>query len=216
MKVRASPQHFAPAISLGATVPRIRIPLIVPLVAAVATFAAGGAARAQAPADSLDVKSAAHIRGQYLDDMDSVHVKILALANAIPANKYSWRPAAGVRSVSEVLMHVAGEWYFFAPMSVGLTAPPDFLKPNQKPNERLAELEKTTSKPAVLAELNKSWAYCKDQLGKADVSTMTGKYKPWGVTIMQAALGMTGDQHEHLGQLIAYSRSVGVKPPWSK
>jgi hypothetical protein len=45
---------------------------------------------------------------------------------------------------------------------------------------------------------------------------LTGKYKPWGMTLDQAAFGMTGDQHEHLGQLIAYARSVGVTPPWSK
>jgi hypothetical protein len=27
---------------------------------------------------------------------------------------------------------------------------------------------------------------------------------------------MTDDLHEHLGQLIAYARSIGVKPPWNK
>ena len=36
------------------------------------------------------------------------------------------------------------------------------------------------------------------------------------MTIDAAAFGMTGDLHEHLGQLIAYSRSVGVKPPWTQ
>ena len=68
----------------------------------------------------------------------------------------------------------------------------------------------------VLAELDKSWAHCKAQLKAADPAQLTGKYKPWGVTIDQAALGMAGDEHEHLGQLIAYARSIGVKPPWSK
>jgi hypothetical protein len=31
-----------------------------------------------------------------------------------------------------------------------------------------------------------------------------------------AALMLIFDQHEHLGQLIAYARSNGVVPPWSK
>jgi hypothetical protein len=35
-------------------------------------------------------------------------------------------------------------------------------------------------------------------------------------TFPQLAFGMTGDLHEHLGQLIAYARSVNVVPPWSK
>ena len=57
----------------------------------------------------IDAKAAAYLRDRYLADMDTVHVKIMALANAIPADKYAWRPAQGVRSVSEVLMHVASE-----------------------------------------------------------------------------------------------------------
>ncbi|MEO7711628.1 MAG: hypothetical protein ABIV10_01765 [Gemmatimonadaceae bacterium] len=49
-----------------------------------------------------------------------------------------------------------------------------------------------------------------------DAATLTGRYAPWKVTLVEAAFGMTGDMHEHLGQLIAYARSNGVKPPWSK
>ena len=32
--------------------------------------------------------------------------QMVALADAIPAGKYSWRPAPGVRTVSEVFMRV--------------------------------------------------------------------------------------------------------------
>jgi hypothetical protein len=68
----------------------------------------------------------------------------------------------------------------------------------------------------MLDQLNKSWAYGRAQLAEADASKLTGNYKPWGVSLPQAAFGMTGDQHEHLGQLIAYARANGVKPPWSR
>jgi uncharacterized damage-inducible protein DinB len=168
--------------------------------------------RAVAAQDALDVKSAARIRQEYLDDMDSTHVKFMALASAIPADKYSWRPGAGVRSVSEVLMHIVGEWYFFGPKSVGGKEPSDFGVPKDK----LAALETITAKDQVIAELEKSWTYFKGQVNGIDPATLTGKYKPWGLTLTASAFGMTGDQHEHLGQLIAYARSVGVKPPWSK
>ncbi|HTE45011.1 MAG TPA: DinB family protein [Gemmatimonadaceae bacterium] len=162
--------------------------------------------------DALDVASATRIRKEYLDDMDSVHVKFMALAKAIPADKYSWRPGAGVRSVSEVLMHIVGEWYFYGPQSVGGKPPADF----GVPKEKLPALEKITAKDQVIAELDKSWAHCKVAMGAVDPKTLTGKYKPWGQTLTNSALGMAGDEHEHLGQLIAYARSVGVKPPWSK
>lgn len=181
-------------------------------VAALALALAAPIAAAHAQ-DAFDAKAAAHIRTEYLADMDTVHAKLTALAKAIPADKYSWRPAAGVRSVSEVLMHCVGEWYYFTPMSVAGKAPADFGTPKDK----LPALEKTvTTKDAVLAEMDKSWKHSYAQLSTGDAAALTGKYKPWGITIDAAALGMAGDMHEHLGQLIAYARSVGVKPPWTK
>lgn len=183
------------------------------LVAAMAGIAAAtpfGAARAQAV---FDATSASHVRDAYLADVDTVHVKIVALAKAIPADKYAWRPAPGVRSVSEALMHVVGEWYYFTPASLAGKPPADF----GQPREKLPALEKTvTTKDAVIAELEKSWAHCAEQMRAADPAGLTGSYKPWGMTVDAAAFTMAGDLHEHLGQLIAYARSVGVKPPWSK
>ncbi len=173
---------------------------------------AQGAQPTQQAAPVMDAAAAASLRDAYLADLDSTHAKILALANAIPEDKYAWRPSAGVRSVSEVLMHVVGEWYFFTPQSVAMKAPADF----GSPRETLPKLEKTTAKAEVIAQLEKSWAHCKSQLTAADPSQLTGRYRPWGLTLGQAAFVMSGDLHEHLGQLIAYSRSVGVKPPWSK
>ena len=166
-------------------------------------------ARAQ---DVMDVKAAALLRHQYLADMDTVHAKVMALATAIPEDKYSWRPQAGVRSVSEVLGHLAGEWYYYLPQSVAGKPAPGY----ESPRESLPKLEKVAGKQAMLDELNTSWAYGRAQLAAADPATLTGNYKPWGVSLAQAAFGMTGDQHEHLGQLIAYARANGVKPPWSK
>lgn len=163
--------------------------------------------------DAFDAKSAAHVRNAYVSDMDTVHVKIVALAKAIPADKYGWRPGPGVRSVAEVLTHVAGEWYFWAPRSMAGNPPANFGDPKTK----LPALEKeVTAKDAILAELDKSWAHCAAQLRAADPAKMTGKYQPWNTTVDAAAFVMSGDMHEHLGQLIAYARSVGVKPPWSK
>jgi uncharacterized damage-inducible protein DinB len=188
---------------------RRQLKIAVSLAVALAALAPMRAAGAQ---ETLDVKSAARIRKEYVDDMDSTHVKFIALAKAIPADKYAWRPGAGVRSISEVFMHIVGEWYFFGPKSVGGKEPADFGVPKDK----LPALEKITAKDQVLAELEKSWAYCKAQMNGVDAAQLTDKYKPWGQTLTASAFGMAGDQHEHLGQLIAYARSVGVKPPWSK
>jgi uncharacterized damage-inducible protein DinB len=179
-------------------------------VAAAMTFVPLVSARAQ---DVFDAKSAGHIRDAYLADMDTLHAKVLALANAIPAEKYSWSPSKDVRTVSKVFMHVAGEWYFFMPKAFAGNAPAGFTPP--KP--ALDSLENNlTTKAQVLAELEKAWAHGRKEVANADVSKMTGKYKPFNVPIDEAALIMADDLHEHLGQLIVYARSVGVKPPWSK
>ena len=181
-------------------------------LAAAALALAAALPRSAAAQDVVDARGATYLRDSYLVDLDTTHSKIMALARAIPADKYSWRPAAGVRSVSEVLMHVAGEYYFFMPMSLAGKAPADF----GAPREKLPELEKIADKAQVIAELEKSWAHGRAQVAGADPAQLTGRYRPWNATIGQAAFVMSGDLHEHLGQLIAYARAVGVKPPWSK
>ena len=49
-------------------------------------------------------------------------------------------------------------------------------------------------------------------------ATLVGTKKFFGTdaTTADIALGMSGDLHEHLGQLIAYARVNGIKPPWTK
>jgi uncharacterized damage-inducible protein DinB len=178
---------------------------------ALAALVAG--TREVAAQEVMDARSASYLRDRYLADMDTVHAKIMALANSIPADKYSWRPAQGVRSVSEVLMHVASEWLYYGPQSVGAKPPADF----GPPRETLPKLEQDfTQKAQVLEQLAKGWAYYVAQMKAVDAAKLTGRYPPWNSTLAEAAFGMTGDQHEHLGQLIAYARSVGVQPPWSK
>ncbi|MDQ6829629.1 MAG: DinB family protein [Gemmatimonadota bacterium] len=189
-----------------------RLTVLTSSLLAVLVTALGAAPRRALAQDVLDAKAARVIMDLYVSDLDTLHAKIVALATAIPAEKFSWRPSAGVRSVSEALMHIASEWYYYTPMSIAAKAPADF----GVPKETLPKLEKITGKAEVLAQLDKSWTYCRSQLASADVSKLTGKYKPWGVSLPEAAFSMTDDLHEHLGQLIAYARSVGAKPPWTK
>lgn len=177
--------------------------------AAIATAAGPRLLHAQ---DVFDAKAAGHIRDKYVTDLDSLHAKFMALAEAIPADKYGWRPTAGVRSVSQVFMHVASEWFYYDPMSVGGKPPADF----GVPKDAMAKLETITAKSEVIAQLGKAWTYGRAQVVGADPATLTGKVKPWGLTIDEAAIAFPADLHEHLGQLIAYARSIGVKPPWTK
>lgn len=150
------------------------------------------------------------VRAEFLADHAAVTGKLLQLAEAIPADKYTWRPQPGVRSVSEVLLHAAGANYFI-PTFFGVPLP-------QGMDLKTFETS-TTEKAKVIETLQASIAYARGavlRLPDADLEK-TGKF--FGgreVTYRVMITSAAEHSHEHLGQLIAYARMNGVTPPWSK
>ena len=187
-------QSFRPAALLTATVLAAAIP----------------AAAQSAP----NREAAIEFRNQFIKDLDTLQAKVVALANAIPAEKYAWRPAPGVRSIGEVFMHIASEHYLFTPMSFGGVRSPVI----PRAQDALPKFEANASKDSVLKHLRDGYAYTKAQVMGISPDSLTGTRKLFGrdFTVMETGLGMTADLHEHLGQLIAYARVNGITPPWSK
>ena len=164
--------------------------------------------------DAPDRASAVEYRKQFLTDLDTLQSKVVALANAVPAEKYSWRPAAGVRSFGEVFMHIASEHYVYTPMSFGGQRSPVL----PRGPETMKKFEANSSKDSVLKYLNDGFAYTRATVMAIPDDSLVGKRKLFGrdYTVMETGIGMTADLHEHLGQLIAYARMNGITPPWSK
>jgi uncharacterized damage-inducible protein DinB len=158
-----------------------------------------------------NVSVTAPLEQQYAGALTVLHDKVVALATAIPAEKYSWRPSSEVRSVSQVLMHVVVELFHMCPISVGERPPAD-MGPTQ---ESMRKLEEITDKTAVLAQLEQAWTHCRSALDRIDPRKLVPDSLPAQMGFPRVVLLISGDQHEHLGQLIAYARSLGVKPPWS-
>jgi len=158
--------------------------------------------------DAITAESAAVIQASFVADLDAMREKFIGLAEAFPQDKYSWRPMDGVRSVSEVLMLIATEGYGFAPTSLGGEA--------AMAREEIQELRSITDKADVISHLNRGFDYAKAQLEGIDPSTLTGRFGRRERTAPEAVLGVTGDMHEHLGQLIAYARTNQIVPPWSQ
>ena len=154
------------------------------------------------------------LRGQFLADLDTLHTKFVALANAIPADKYGWRPSPGVRSIGEAFMHAASEFYTYAPAAWSAKRSP-VVAPGR---DGYAAFEKKSTKADVLQHLDAGWNYTKSTVGAVDPSAITGQVKIFGGmhTITETSLGVVDDLHEHLGQLIAYARMNDIVPPWSK
>lgn len=180
-------------------------------VIAGALMACGGRLVAQ---DVPNRETAVEYRKQFMTDLDTLQSKFLALANAVPAEKYSWRPMPGVRSFGEVFMHVASEFYVYTPMSFGAARSPVI----PRGQDAFKTFEANSSKDSVLKHLNEGFAYAKATVMAIDPSALAGTRKLFNrdFTILETGIGMTADLHEHLGQLIAYARMNGIVPPWSK
>lgn len=162
--------------------------------------------------DAISKEAAATVKAAFLADLETMRGKFVGLAQVFPADKYTWRPMDGVRSVADVLMLIAFEGYSFAPGAFG-GKPADL-----GPKEEAAKLRTLSDKAAVMDHLNKGFAHAKAQIEAIDPGTLTGKRKMMGreLSIVEAAMFVGGDMHEHLGQLIAYARMNKIVPPWSK
>lgn len=177
-------------------------------LAACATVAAlSTPARAQ---DAISKEGAAAVKAAFIADLEVMRGKFVGLAEAFPADKMTYRPMEGVRSVAEVLALAASEGYSFVPTNFGGKA--------GATREEMAALRTSTDKAALIAALNKAFAHAKSELEAVDPATLTGKRAVMGQqrSVVETALMIGGDLHEHLGQLIAYARANRVVPPWSK
>jgi uncharacterized damage-inducible protein DinB len=162
------------------------------------------------PAMAAPAAPASGFRAEFLRQLDDVEKKLLDLAQAVPQEKYTWRPAEGVRSVSEVYMHIAGG-NFFLPRLVG--APP----PAGMTREAARDMEKITDKAKVVEMLKQSCEHVRQAALNTSDADLDKPVKLFGrdSTAREVFLLMATHMHEHLGQSIAYARMNGVVPPWS-
>jgi len=144
----------------------------------------------------------------YDGEWKHVSQQLIALAEATPAEKYSWRPAPGVRSTSEVYMHIVDANFYL----LSITGP-------KMPADLTEEMEKTvTSKPEVIAWLKRSLEAVKTAHAAESSKDLQRKVKidDRDATVDGMYLRIIVHANEHMGQLIAYARMTGVVPPWSK
>jgi uncharacterized damage-inducible protein DinB len=140
--------------------------------------------------------------------LSDVEKKLAALAEATPQEKYAWRPAPGVRSISEVYMHVAGGNYFLTTF-LGAKMPEGFSR----------DMEKTvTEKAKVVEAMKKSFDHARKAVEATPDSDLDKKVKVFGQEPSERMLliWLVSHGHEHLGQSIAYARTNGIAPPWSE
>ena len=155
-------------------------------------------------------------RRDLLDPLNQGEKEILALAQAIPAEKYSWRPAKGVRSVGEVYQHIANGNNLI--LTFTAEKPLDRKELGQMIQDN-AKLEQTvTDKDQIIANMKQSFDKVRAVIMKMSEQDMERPVKFFGTdgTVRGVLITVATHSHEHLGQSIAYARMMGIVPPWSK
>jgi len=156
---------------------------------------------------TLPVQAPEGIWQGYDGEWKHVSQQLVALAEATPAEKFSWRPAPGVRSTSEVYMHIAIANFYL----LSVTGP-------KMPADLNDDMEKTvTSKAEVIAWLKRSLEAVKTAHAAETPKDLERKVKidDRDATVDGMYLRIIVHANEHMGQLIAYARMTGVVPPWA-
>jgi uncharacterized damage-inducible protein DinB len=166
-------------------------------------------AQAGATAQSAASAPTSGVRAEFLNELKIQEDKFVQLAQAIPADKYTWRPAEGVRSISEVFLHVAAA-NFNLPHVFGVPPPPGF---------KVQGFEKsTTDKAKIIQALQDAFAHMRQAVVNMPDSDLEKQVDWFGAknTYRGILLFILRHNAEHLGQAIAYARMNGVVPPWTE
>jgi len=175
---------------------------------ALVTLVACNTPNSEVKADDADSIEAPPFQPELAGVFDQTIDKYVSLAEAIPADEYDWRPSEDVRSIKEAMMHVTGANYFFCTMVGGEL--PEGIDP------RALEAE---GKDEVLAHYKQATTLFKEAMLEMNGEDLSEKVEFFdGNDYSKQMVSMINLSHtsEHLGQLIAYARGVGVTPPWSE
>jgi len=149
-----------------------------------------------------------HERDDFLKRYERLENRLFSIASAMTAKQFDWRPADGVRSLSEAYRHLTVAHYKLVSF-MGTPIPKGI---------DLEAIDKETDRKKVMANLKASYDHARAVIGKLSNDDMSRETPVWGKpgTVRFAVLLVVAHSAEHLGQAIAYARMNGVVPPWSK
>ena len=185
------------------------------LLSSVLFLACSGVVRAQT-ADTSERRTNAQIIDSILTPLEK---RILDLAEAMPAEKYSFAPTCGefkgVRTFGEQLKHIAADLYLDGAAILGENPPGD-VETGETGSRAVR------SKPEVIAYVKASFEYMhRAAVAIDDANTLIPKpkFSPYGddpTTRLRIAIAGIGHTNNHYGQLVEYLRMNGIIPPASR
>jgi len=131
----------------------------------------------------------------------------VAAAEAMPADKFNYRPTADQRTFSQILVHTAETNNLLCSKAAAVPAP------------NIEQGKDTDSKDKLVAALGASFDFCADALAKMDDSKLTETTEGFGgkqVSRAWISLTLAGTWADHYAETAMYLRLNGVLPPTGK
>jgi DinB family protein len=180
---------------------QVRASLLLIACAALPAALPAQAAAGAAPAASANPVSDA------LRQMEQRYARILvAAAEAMPAEKYNYRPTPAQMSFAMIQVHLATEGNDLLCGKVAGMTPP----------ARATAADTTLGKDALVARLRETFQFCEQAFAKLDDSQLSKPIQLFGPNpfTMAAAMFITvGDWADHYSQEANYLRLNGILPP---
>ena len=148
-------------------------------------------------------------RTEFLHQFDVSMGKVIALAEAVPAETYARRVVPAVQPLGQIFAHIAQYNYEYPARAMGIDPPAGIDRDT---------LERVREKAQVVALLRRSAEHVRTSVRRmpeaqlARTATLYGRRVPQWAVLLQLLAHMD----DHLGQTIAYGRVSGVVPPWSQ
>ena len=158
---------------------------------------------------AASAQNGAAVRDEMLRHFDESMSKVVALAAAMPADKYLWKPSEPAMPVGHVYAHIAR--YNFGYLT-------NEMKLGAASGINLDTLEAMRNKEQIVALLKRSSDYVKASVAAMPAAQLDARTTLYGRAVPQWAVlvQLVAHMNEHLGQSIAYARSNNIAPPWSQ
>lgn len=149
-------------------------------------------------------------RDEFQGQFEASARKLVALAEAMPAETYGWRPMEGVASVATVYMHIARYNYMYPEQNMGVPSPMGEQEYGRWEDE-------VTDKDEVVRILSASMDHVRSLVKDMSDEELASATRLYGRDVAKLAVlfQLITHMNEHLGQSIAYARMNRVVPPWS-
>lgn len=150
------------------------------------------------------------IKQQFIKDWERAKAYTLEYLQAVPADRYAFRPADSIRNFAEQMLHLAATNVFFISTATG--------QHTDLPGADHNGTGLSQQKDSVMAYVTKSYDFAISAIGSFDPGKFGELVGPARIRASRFVYLLKGFEHQthHRGQTTIYIRLMGIRPPPEK